>query len=66
MRIPFILNNNDLITNSISGINADLYLLPEDVYGSGNPDNKCYNDNDYVAQQGLQNISPCQYGEYFN
>ncbi|CAO1331993.1 unnamed protein product [Diamesa tonsa] len=60
--ILFILNNNDLITNSISGINADLYLLPEDVYGSGNPDNKCYNDNDYVAQQGLQNISPCQYG----
>lgn len=46
-----------------AGINADLYLLPEDVYGGDNVENKCYDTADYAAQKGLQNISPCQYGE---
>jgi scavenger receptor class B, member 1 len=45
------------------GIDADLYVLPEDAYGGENKDNQCFNQQDYKAVKGLQNISPCQYGE---
>lgn len=47
-----------------SGLNADLYKLPETSYGDAekNPENKCYDTKDYSALKGLQNISPCQYG----
>ncbi|CRL06895.1 CLUMA_CG019504, isoform A [Clunio marinus] len=44
------------------GIDADLYLLPRDIFGGKNKDNQCFNEDDYVAEDGLQNISPCQYG----
>ncbi|XP_030384903.1 lysosome membrane protein 2 isoform X2 [Scaptodrosophila lebanonensis] len=46
------------------GIDADLFRLPNNSYGdsTNNPDNKCYDTNDYEAIRGLQNISPCQYG----
>lgn len=44
------------------GIDADLYLLPRDVFGGENKDNECYNEANYKAEDGLQNISPCQYG----
>ncbi|XP_020814473.1 lysosome membrane protein 2-like isoform X1 [Drosophila serrata] len=46
------------------GIAADLFRLPNNSYGDSahNPENKCYDSNDYEAVQGLQNISPCQYG----
>lgn len=46
-----------------SGINADLYMLPRDAYGGSNKDNQCFNEEDYAAEDGLQNISPCQYGK---
>ena len=45
------------------GINADLYMLPRNAYGGSNKDNQCFNEEDYVAEDGLQNISPCQYGK---
>lgn len=48
------------------GIPADLYLMPDDVYGDAknNTDNACYDvDEDYEAIKGLQNISPCQYSK---
>lgn len=45
------------------GIDADLYTLPRDVYGGSNKDNECYNEDNYRAEDGLQNISPCQYGK---
>ncbi|CAG9800444.1 unnamed protein product [Chironomus riparius] len=44
------------------GISADLYQLPRDAYGGSNKDNMCFNEEDYAAEDGLQNISPCQYG----
>ncbi|XP_054085205.1 lysosome membrane protein 2 isoform X2 [Zeugodacus cucurbitae] len=46
------------------GIGADLYILPENTYGdsSNNPENECFDTNDYEPIKGLQNISPCQYG----
>ncbi|XP_023174123.1 lysosome membrane protein 2 [Drosophila hydei] len=46
------------------GLAADLYRLPNNSYGDSrnNPENKCYDTNDYEAVRGLQNISPCQYG----
>lgn len=51
----------------ITGIPADLYLMPDDVYGNAknNSDNACYDtEEDYEAIKGLQNISPCQYSMY--
>jgi hypothetical protein len=47
------------------GIDADLYMLPRDAYGGSNKDNQCFNEDDYEAEDGLQNISPCQYGNYY-
>jgi hypothetical protein len=47
---------------SSKGIDADLYVLPEDAYGGDHEDNQCFNTQDYKAVKGLQNISPCQYG----
>lgn len=47
----------------VKGIDADLYTLPRDVYGGTNKDNECYNEDNYRAEDGLQNISPCQYGK---
>ncbi|EDS42901.1 epithelial membrane protein [Culex quinquefasciatus] len=44
------------------GIGADLYTLAEDAYGPPNENNSCYDHPDYKKYQGLQNISPCQYG----
>ncbi|XP_016934979.2 lysosome membrane protein 2 isoform X1 [Drosophila suzukii] len=46
------------------GIAADLFRLPNNSYGDSahNPENKCYDSSDYEPIQGLQNISPCQYG----
>lgn len=46
------------------GINADLYRLPENAYGDSgkNPENMCFDADDYEPEKGLQNISPCQYG----
>ncbi|KAG5678168.1 hypothetical protein PVAND_007861 [Polypedilum vanderplanki] len=44
------------------GIDADLYMLPRDAFGGSNKDNQCFNEDDYEAEDGLQNISPCQYG----
>lgn len=44
------------------GIGADLYTLAEDAYGPPNENNSCYDHSDYKKYQGLQNISPCQYG----
>jgi hypothetical protein len=41
-----------------------LYTLPRDVYGGDNKDNECFNEGDYKAEDGLQNISPCQYGKF--
>lgn len=48
------------------GIPADLYSTPEDIYGDStkNPNNSCYDTEDYKAPKGLQNISPCQYSQY--
>lgn len=47
------------------GINADLFVLPKDVYGGDNEDHQCFNEGleRYKAEDGLQNISPCQYGK---
>lgn len=49
------------------GIPADLYVLPENSYGDsdGNPNNTCFDTEDYKAIRGLQNISPCQFSKYF-
>ncbi|XP_033160635.1 lysosome membrane protein 2 isoform X1 [Drosophila mauritiana] len=46
------------------GIAADLFRLPNNSYGDSahNPENKCYDTSEYEPIQGLQNISPCQYG----
>ncbi|XP_070136346.1 scavenger receptor class B member 1 isoform X3 [Drosophila bipectinata] len=46
------------------GISADLFRLPNNSYGDAahNPENRCYDTSEYEAIQGLQNISPCQYG----
>ena len=38
-------------------------MLPRDAYGGSNKDNQCFNEEDYAAEDGLQNISPCQYGK---
>lgn len=46
-----------------SGIDADLYELPKDAYGGKKKENQCFNDDEYEAENGLQNISPCQYGK---
>lgn len=48
------------------GIPADLYEMPENTFGdaANNPNNTCYDTDDYKAVKGLQNISPCQYSEY--
>lgn len=51
------------LVNSIKGIDADLYLLPSDVFGGENKENQCFNDDSYKADHGLQNISPCQFGK---
>lgn len=47
------------------GIPADLYEMPENTFGdaANNPNNSCYDTDDYKAVKGLQNISPCQYSE---
>lgn len=47
-----------------TGLAADLYEMPNNTFGDGahNPDNACYDNNEYSAIKGLQNISPCQYG----
>lgn len=47
------------------GIPADLYELPENAYGDSaqNPNNSCFDTDDYKPVRGLQNISPCQYSE---
>ncbi|XP_055688318.1 lysosome membrane protein 2 [Lutzomyia longipalpis] len=46
------------------GLDADLYTMPDDVYGDAksNSNNSCFDTEDYAATRGLQNISPCQYG----
>lgn len=46
------------------GIQADLYELPDNVYGdaTNNKDNSCFDNHGYDAVKGLQNISPCQFG----
>ncbi|GAB0096291.1 scavenger receptor class B member 1 [Sergentomyia squamirostris] len=46
------------------GLDADLYTMPEDVYGDAksNSNNSCFDTEEYAATRGLQNISPCQYG----
>ncbi|XP_022218031.2 lysosome membrane protein 2 [Drosophila obscura] len=46
------------------GIAADLFRLPNNSYGDSahNPENKCFDSNEYEPVRGLQNISPCQYG----
>lgn len=38
--------------------------MPNNTFGDGakNPDNACYDTQEYSAIKGLQNISPCQYG----
>lgn len=56
---------NRIININTAGIPADLYELPENAYGDAknNPDNACYDSNDYDAIKGLQNISPCQYSK---
>lgn len=48
-----------------TGIPADLYSTPENIYGdsASNPNNSCFDTEDYKAQKGLQNISPCQYSK---
>ncbi|XP_055321325.1 scavenger receptor class B member 1 [Sitodiplosis mosellana] len=45
------------------GIPADLYGTPDNIYGdsANNPNNSCFDTEDYKAARGLQNISPCQY-----
>jgi hypothetical protein len=53
----------EIVFSSPKGIDADLYLLPRDVFGGKNKDNECFNEENYAAEDGLQNISPCQYGE---
>lgn len=54
------------IVQICAGINADLFVLPKNVFGGDNEENQCFNEgNDkYKAEDGLQNISPCQYGNY--
>lgn len=49
------------------GIPADLYEMPENTFGDSatNPNNSCYDTDDYKAVKGLQNISPCQFSECF-
>ncbi|XP_058827375.1 scavenger receptor class B member 1 [Topomyia yanbarensis] len=44
------------------GISADLYTLAANAYGPNNKNNTCFDHPDYKRYQGLQNISPCQYG----
>lgn len=48
-----------------TGIPADYYSTPENIYGDSenNPENSCYDTEDYKALRGLQNISPCQYSK---
>lgn len=50
-----------------TGIPADLFVLPSDAYGDGknNKNNSCYDTDSYEAVKGLQNISPCQYGNKY-
>lgn len=56
--------NKKVITHFTKlGIDADLYELPKDAYGGKKAENQCFNEDDYTAEDGLQNISPCQYGE---
>lgn len=38
-------------------------MLPRNVYGGDNEENQCFNDDRIQAEDGLQNISPCQYGK---
>lgn len=47
------------------GIPADYYSTPQNIYGdsANNPDNSCFDTEDYKAPRGLQNISPCQYSK---
>lgn len=42
-----------------------MYSTPDNIYGDSvtNPDNSCYDTEDYKAPKGLQNISPCQYSK---
>lgn len=54
-----------------SGIKADLYTPPENVFdppSAESPENECFCQNDYKTcpPKGLQDISPCQYSEYSN
>lgn len=46
-----------------TGIPADYYSVPENVYGDSgsNVNNSCFDTDGYKAPKGLQNISPCQY-----
>ncbi|CAL7951353.1 unnamed protein product [Xylocopa violacea] len=49
-----------------SGIKADLYTPPDDIFGRPNetaPENECFCSDDISTcpANGLQNISPCQY-----
>jgi len=49
------------------GITASLYTPDDDTLASAeqNPDNKCFcPEYEDCAPEGLQNISPCQYGKW--
>lgn len=52
----------------ILGIPADYYSTPINIYGdsANNPNNSCFDTEDYKAPRGLQNISPCQYSKYID
>lgn len=39
-----------------------MYTLAEDAYGGNKTENQCFNEDGNQTIQGLQNISPCQYG----
>lgn len=51
------------------GIKADLYTPTDNVFdppSEATPDNECFcpDDPDSCPPKGLQNISPCQYGNF--
>lgn len=49
----------------IVGISADLFTPADNVFESAEvePENKCYcPGNEFCPPKGLQNISPCQFG----
>lgn len=52
------------------GIEAGLYVPPDNVFDApeSNPDNTCFcpAEDGSCPEKGLQNISPCQFGESVN